>query len=139
MLAKSANLHARVDPKIKEDAERILGTLGIPVSRAVDIFYRQIVLRQGLPFDVKIPRIHPMDMRSWKRAFQILPQGGRSRHGRHLLISDGTMEYEISGGAIRAGRERSARDLSLYCLRTADAGQCRRTAASAGGQHLRTG
>ena len=62
MLAKSANLHARVDPKIKEDAERILETLGITVSRAVDIFYRQIVLRQGLPFDVKIPRIHPMDM-----------------------------------------------------------------------------
>ena len=48
------------------------------------------------------------------------------------------MEYEISGGTIRAGRERSARDLSLYCSRTADAGQCRRTAASAGGQHLRT-
>ena len=62
MLAKTANLHARVDPRIKEEAERISGTLGIPVSRAVDIFYRQIVLRQGLPFDVKIPRIHPMDM-----------------------------------------------------------------------------
>lgn len=55
-MAKTANLYARIEPEIKEEAENILDALGIPVSNAINMFYKQIILQQGLPFDVKLPR-----------------------------------------------------------------------------------
>ena len=60
-MAKTANLYARVEPELKEQAEEILMTLGIPASSAITMFYRQIVLQRGLPFDVKLPANVPVD------------------------------------------------------------------------------
>lgn len=60
-LAKSANLYARIEPEVKEQAEMILNALGIPASNAITIFYKQIILNNGLPFDVKLPN-HPLDI-----------------------------------------------------------------------------
>lgn len=54
-MAKTANLYCRIDPEIKEQAENILATLGIPASSAINIFYKQIILQNGLPFELKIP------------------------------------------------------------------------------------
>lgn len=62
MAAKSANLYARIEPEVKEQAESILSTLGIPTSSAINMFYKQIILQRGLPFDVKIPSAQPMNM-----------------------------------------------------------------------------
>lgn len=62
MAAKSANLYARIEPDVKEQAERILATLGIPASNAINMFYKQIILQRGLPFEVKIPSSRPVDM-----------------------------------------------------------------------------
>ena len=55
MAAKSANLYARIEPQVKEQAEAILSSLGVSASSAVNMFYKQIVLHRGLPFDVKLP------------------------------------------------------------------------------------
>lgn len=52
-MTKSANLYARIEPEVKEEAESILAALGIPVSNAINMFYKQIILQQGPPFDVK--------------------------------------------------------------------------------------
>jgi DNA-damage-inducible protein J len=62
MAAKSANLYARIEPDVKEQAEEILSTLGIPASNAINMFYKQIILQKGLPFEVKIPSTRPADM-----------------------------------------------------------------------------
>lgn len=60
-MAKSANLYARIEPDLKEQAENILTALGIPASNAITMFYKQIVLQNGLPFEVKLPE-HPLDI-----------------------------------------------------------------------------
>lgn len=60
-MAKSANLYARIEPDIKEQAESILTALGIPASNAITMFYKQIILQNGLPFEVKLPE-HPLDV-----------------------------------------------------------------------------
>lgn len=60
-MAKSANLYARIEPEVKEQAEAILSALGIPASNAITMFYKQIILRRGLPFEVKLPE-HPLDL-----------------------------------------------------------------------------
>ena len=43
-------------------AESILSTLGIPASSAINMFYKQIILQRGLPFEVKIPSARPVDI-----------------------------------------------------------------------------
>ena len=62
MATKTANLYARIEPDVKEQAEEILATLGIPASNAINMFYKQIILNRGLPFDVKIPPAKPVDI-----------------------------------------------------------------------------
>jgi addiction module RelB/DinJ family antitoxin len=59
---KTANLYARIEPDVKEQAESILSTLGISASNAINMFYKQIILQRGLPFEVKIPSAGPVDM-----------------------------------------------------------------------------
>lgn len=59
-MAKSANLYARIEPEVKEQAEMILSALGIPASNAINMFYKQIILNNGLPFEMKLPA-HPLD------------------------------------------------------------------------------
>jgi len=54
-MAKTAMTHARLNPEIKQDAERILKELGISISTAQELFYRQIIACKGIPFDLRIP------------------------------------------------------------------------------------
>ena len=61
-MAKSANLYARIEPDIKEQAEAILSALGIPASNAITMFYKQIILQRGLPFEVRLPDTKPIDI-----------------------------------------------------------------------------
>ncbi len=62
MATKSANLYARIEPDVKEQAESILSALGIPASNAINMFYKQIILNRGLPFEVKIPTTRPVNI-----------------------------------------------------------------------------
>lgn len=62
MAIKSANLYARIEPDVKEKAEGILSALGIPASSAINMFYKQIIMQRGLPFEVKIPSAKPIDI-----------------------------------------------------------------------------
>ena len=57
-MAKTANLYARIESKLKKEAENILSELGITASNAITIFYKQIILQNGLPFDVKLQKQH---------------------------------------------------------------------------------
>ena len=52
---KTAAVHSRIQPEIKEQAESILHRLGLSPTEAIRMFYTQITLRNGLPFDVAIP------------------------------------------------------------------------------------
>jgi DNA-damage-inducible protein J len=52
---KTAVIHARIEPQIKQKAEGVLQRLGITPTEAIRIFYSQISIRGGLPFAVEIP------------------------------------------------------------------------------------
>ena len=54
-MAKTAVVRARIEPELKTDAEYILRELGLSPTEAVTLFYQQIKLMRGLPFEVKIP------------------------------------------------------------------------------------
>ena len=52
MAVKTANVTARIQPEIKEHAEAILEKMGIPVSVFIDMAYRQVIMRDGVPYDL---------------------------------------------------------------------------------------
>ena len=58
-MARTSNIFVRVEPEVKEQAEEILDELGIPMSNAVGMFLRQVVLQRGIPFDIKLPSHAP--------------------------------------------------------------------------------
>ena len=55
MVQKTANLYARIEPNIKDEAERILSALGVSSSNAINMFYKQIILHRGIPFSLTLP------------------------------------------------------------------------------------
>ena len=54
-MSKSAMVRARMEPELKEHAEEVFQHLGLSVTQANTMFYKQIEIRQGLPFNVAIP------------------------------------------------------------------------------------
>ncbi len=55
-MPKTATTHARMDPVIKRDAEQIIKNLGLSISAAHELFYRQIIAQQGIPFELRVPK-----------------------------------------------------------------------------------
>ncbi len=53
-MSKSDTINVRIEPELKENAERILSDLGISVSTAINIYYRQIVEKNGIPMELTI-------------------------------------------------------------------------------------
>ena len=56
MATKSANVLARVEPEVKEQAEAILSKLGIPASVAINALYKQIIITKSIPFSLSLPK-----------------------------------------------------------------------------------
>jgi len=54
-MSRSATIHATVDQPTKMKVQVILDNLGMSMSGAISVYFRQIVLHKGLPFEVEIP------------------------------------------------------------------------------------
>jgi len=52
---KSATIRARIEPDLKNKAEKVFRELGLSTTQAISLFYKQVELRNGLPFEVVIP------------------------------------------------------------------------------------
>lgn len=52
---KSATVRARIEPNLKNKAEKVFRELGLSTTQAINLFYKQVELRNGLPFEVVIP------------------------------------------------------------------------------------
>lgn len=55
MATRSANVNVRVEPDIKKQAEEILDKLGISASAFINMTYRQVIMKRGIPFSVELP------------------------------------------------------------------------------------
>ena len=56
-MKKSAMIRARMEPRVKAEAEAVLDTIGLSPAEAIRLFYRQVTLHRGLPFPVRIPNV----------------------------------------------------------------------------------
>jgi DNA-damage-inducible protein J len=55
MPTKTTTVRARLEPKLKKETELIFEELGINTTEAIRIFFKQVKLQRGLPFEMKIP------------------------------------------------------------------------------------
>ena len=97
-MTKTSNLYARIEPQLKTEAESILSRLGVPVSNAINMFYRQIVIHHGLPFAVQFPSNSLLNA---------------------ATLTDTQLDAEVIKGVddITAGRKRSLRKASVDLTR----------------------
>ena len=75
-MRKSAMVRARIEPTLKDHVENVFRRLGLNATQAITMFYQQVELRDGLPFDVVIPTA------TTKRTFQA------SDAGRDLVVCE---------------------------------------------------
>jgi len=54
-MSKTATIRARIEPELKADVETLFKKIGLSTTEAINLFYRQVKLRNGLPFNVVIP------------------------------------------------------------------------------------
>ena len=54
-MTKTSTVRARIEPNLKTDVENLFKKLGLSTTEAINLFYRQVKLRNGLPFSVVIP------------------------------------------------------------------------------------
>ncbi len=54
-MPKTDMIRARVEPELKHEVEDILATLGLNATEAITLYYKQIRLRRGIPFEISIP------------------------------------------------------------------------------------
>ena len=54
-MAKTAVIQTRIDPAIKEQAQKVLETLHISMSEAISLYLTQVALHRGIPFEIRIP------------------------------------------------------------------------------------
>lgn len=79
-MTKSAIIRARIEPELKAEAEAIFSKLGLSITEAITLFYRQVKMTNGLPFEVRIPN------QTTLRTFQDTDEG------RNLIQSENTQE-----------------------------------------------
>ncbi len=96
-MSRTSTVYARVEPEVKEQAEEVLNELGIPMSNAVGMFLKQVVLHHGIPFEVKIPIEKPLAYGSMtKEEFDAHIQAGLDdiKNGRVYTADEVEAEME---------------------------------------------
>lgn len=63
-MPRAAMIHARMEPELKQDVESIFKALGMTTTEAVTLFYKQVKMRNGLPFSVEMP---DEELDAWQR------------------------------------------------------------------------
>ena len=83
-MSNTTTVHARMDTALKENVEVILAQLGLTSSDAIKLFYKQIELNGGLPFELKVPD----KILAEKKLMEELAQGEKSGEEQGWLDLD---------------------------------------------------
>lgn len=89
MAVKTANVTARVQPEIKQQAEDILERLGVPVSVLIDSLYRQIIMTNSIPYSFSIPTIPTRDTMSAQQFDAMMEKGlNQAKAGQGMDLNE---------------------------------------------------
>ena len=89
MAEKTTGLYVRMNPEKKEKAEAILKQLGLNSATAINMFYDQIILHNGIPFRVEIPNAWDnLDHMNKYEYAKLLDERLNTLTGREDLLGD---------------------------------------------------
>ena len=88
MATKSANVTARVQPEIKQQAEAVLERIGLPVSVLIDTLYRQIIMTGGVPYSLTVPKLPTRDEMTDEQFNAVMEKGYRQAMDNQVLGVD---------------------------------------------------
>ncbi|MBR2098918.1 MAG: type II toxin-antitoxin system RelB/DinJ family antitoxin, partial [Firmicutes bacterium] len=80
-MPKTATIHARLDEQTKNDALAVFDALGISLSEAITLYFRQVALKNGIPFELttainpknNLERVHEYRRKDLQEILQMLP------------------------------------------------------------------
>lgn len=101
-MEKTMTMNLRVNPMVKQEAEKVLKQLGVPMATAVDMFLRQIALTGSIPFNVALPKVPVSINADCMSASQLREE---LNAGYDEMLSD---DVQDAGAAFAAFRERHA-------------------------------
>ncbi len=70
-MAKTVATQIRIDTDVKKQATSLFKDLGMDMSSAVNIFLRQCILNNGLPFNVELPKYNLETLKAMAEAKMI--------------------------------------------------------------------
>ncbi len=89
MATKSANVTARVQPEIKQQAEAVLERIGLPVSVLIDTLYRQIIMTGGVPYSLTVPKLPTRDSMTDEQFNAMMEKGySQAKSGQAVPIDE---------------------------------------------------
>ena len=72
MAATKGNMTLRVEPELKAQAAALFKSLGMDLSTATGIFYRQALRYHGLPFEVKLDEPNEVTYEAMKKLEKVI-------------------------------------------------------------------
>ena len=65
-MGKTETITARLTPQVRKEVEQIFSELGLSTSQAINLFFNQVRIRKGLPFDVSVQNKSKQNVRRQK-------------------------------------------------------------------------
>jgi addiction module RelB/DinJ family antitoxin len=89
---KSQIIQVRVDPALRTKIDGILEELGMTTTQAINIFFKQIERRKGIPFPMTLDQL-PMVNLDEERS--IITSRNQIKRGDYIIV-DPTKESELN-------------------------------------------
>lgn len=88
-------LQVRIDESLKNDASRVFDNLGIDTSTAVKMFLKRVVLDNGIPFRMTLPK-EPYSAERGYRALQEISEASKKNGLSEMTLDEINAEIEAS-------------------------------------------
>ena len=101
---KNELIHVRIEPTTKEKSEDILKKLGINMSYAISLFLNQVILNNGFPFKVELPKVNETEIEKMSKIIESTGGNGKvSENNQNIinLYATGQIDYETAVFAIK--------------------------------------
>jgi len=93
-MARSADLHVRIDPETKAGAEQLYATFGITITDAIHMFLRQSLLVRGLPFELRQPSYNAETEAAMREALNIMSGKVRAKVYKSVAEMNAAMDAD---------------------------------------------
>ncbi|MBR0426656.1 MAG: type II toxin-antitoxin system RelB/DinJ family antitoxin [Clostridia bacterium] len=89
-MSKTTSMNIRIEPSLKKQVEEILTDLGMNISDAVTIYFKQIVLTDSIPLQIKRPKFNKETLEAIKEADEIMkhPENYKSYNNVYEMIEE---------------------------------------------------